>query len=269
MKATRRSRHRAANYIDRSRHPLLYGISQVADWISEDEFPAAPEWADVHEEWLQFVDSKGQTARFASRLTKSAYQRDRTFAEIAVGYFLETKCSLPIIEWEPHGEAQTRGEFMVGSPNERVFIEVKTGGWQKDIKETEGKSSPRFTQPKYLQAETRSVGNWAVIQNAVSNGYKKFRDSIPSLLVIRDDYFIPLDKLLGPDIALYRSDEGYFAGQRYERLGGVGIFRVDLRGTGLQCHFSVYENPNALALVKLPQAVFQGYPRCNGIGKLK
>jgi hypothetical protein len=101
MKATHYGRHRAAKYINRSRHPLLYGISQKADWISEDEFPAAREWVDVHEEWLQLVDSKGQTARFASSLMKSSYQRDRTFAEIAVGYFLETKCSLPIIEWEP------------------------------------------------------------------------------------------------------------------------------------------------------------------------
>ena len=111
MKPTHYSRHRASNYIDRSHHPLLYGISQQADWVSEDEFPAATEWADVHEEWLWFVESKGQTPRFASRLTRSAYQRDRTFAEIAVGYFLETKCSLPIIEWEPHGEARTKGEF--------------------------------------------------------------------------------------------------------------------------------------------------------------
>lgn len=269
MKETNYSRHRAANYIDRSRHPFLCRISQEADWISEDEFPAAPEWADVHEEWLRFVDSKEQTARFASRLTKSAYQRDRTFSEIAVGYFLETKCSLPIIEWEPHGEAQTRAEFIVGSSEERVFIEVKTGGWQKDIKEAKGRNSPRFAQPKYIHAEVRSVGNWAVIRNAVSNGYKKFPNSIPSLLMIRDDYFIPLDKFLGPDIALYRSGDGCFTDRRYERLGGVGIFSVDLRDTGLHYHFSVYENPNAIDSVKLPQALFQGYSRCNGAGKLK
>lgn len=73
MKSTHSSCDRAANYIGRSRHPLLYEISQEAEWISEDEFPAAPEWADVHEEWLRFVQSKGQMARFASRLTKSAY----------------------------------------------------------------------------------------------------------------------------------------------------------------------------------------------------
>jgi hypothetical protein len=248
---------------------LLYGISQEADWLSEDEFPAAPEWADVHEEWLRFVDNKEQTARFASRLTKSAYQRDRAFAEIAVGYFLETKCSLPIIEWEPHGEARTRGEFMVGSPNERMFVEVKTGGWQKDIKEAGGRNSPRFRQPKYINAEARSVCNWAVIRNAISNGYKKFRDSIPSLLIIRDDYLIPLDKFLGPDIAFYRSDDGCFIDRQYERLGGVGIFSVDLGDKGLHYHFSIYDNPNAMNSVKLPQAVFQGYPRCIGTGRFK
>jgi hypothetical protein len=150
-----------------------------------------------------------------------------------------------------------------------VFAEVKTGGWQKDIKEAEGKDSQRFTQPKYIQAETRSINNWAVIRNAVSNGYKKFRDSIPNLLVIRGDYFIPLDKLLGPDIALYRSGDGCFTDRRYDRLGGVGIFSVDLRDKGLHYHFSVYENPNALDSVKLPPAIFQGYRRFIGAGKLK
>ncbi|RPH79237.1 MAG: hypothetical protein EHM80_08350 [Nitrospiraceae bacterium] len=108
-----------------------------------------------------------------------------------------------------------------------------------------------------------------MIRNAVSNGYKKFPNSIPSLLMIRDDYFIPLDKFLGPDIALYRSGDGCFTDRRYERLGGVGIFSVDLRDTGLHYHFSVYENPNAIDSVKLPQALFQGYSRCNGAGKLK
>lgn len=273
MKATHYSHHRAANYIDRSRHPLLYGISQEADWISEDEFPAAPEWADVHEAWLRFIDSKGQTTRFVSRLTKSAYQRDRTFAEIAVGYFLETKCSLPIIEWEPHGEARTRGEFMVGSLNERIFVEVKTGGWEKDIKEAEGKSSPRLSQPKYIHAEARSVAPWAVIRNAVSNAYRKFLESTPTLLIIKDDYFTCLDKF-NADLALYCPargqhtsgylvENGHFADKRYERLGGVGILNVGLSVQGLRYRFSLYDNPNAVDPVKLPQAVFKGYPRYN------
>jgi hypothetical protein len=83
---------------------------------------------------------------------------------------------------------------------------------------------------------------------------------MPILLIIRDDYFIPLDKYLGPDIELYRSGDGCFTDCRYEQLGGVGIFRVDLSATGLQYHFSAYENPNANNSVKLPQAVFQSYP---------
>jgi hypothetical protein len=273
MKATHPSRYRAANYFDRSRHPLLYGISQEADWISEDEFPAAPEWADVHEEWLRFVDGKGQTARFVSRLTKSAYQRDRTFAEIAVGYFLETKCSLPIIEWEPRGEARTKGEFMVGSPNERMFVEVKTGGWEKDIKDAEGKSSPRLSQPKYIHAEARPVAPWAVIRNAVSNAYRKFLESTPTLLIIKDDYFVCLDKF-NADLALYcpvrgqhtsgyLAENGHFADKRFERLGGVGILNVGLSAQVLRYCFSLYDNPNAVDTVKLPQSVFKGYPRYN------
>jgi hypothetical protein len=82
------------------------------------------------------------------------------------------------------------------------------------------------------------------------------------LLIIRDDYRIPLEKFLGPDIALYRSRDGSFASRRYKRLGALAIFRCNLSlEEGLLYHFSVYDNPNAINAVKLPQGVFQDYPR--------
>jgi hypothetical protein len=36
---------RETNYVERCQHPLLHRLSQEAEWTSEDEFPAAPEWA--------------------------------------------------------------------------------------------------------------------------------------------------------------------------------------------------------------------------------
>src|SRR3989442_10374507 len=119
--------------IEAARHPLLHRIAQGADWTLEDEFPSCREWADEHELWLRFVDGKGELNRFCPRLKKSAFQRDRTLSEIGIAYFLETHCSLPIIEWEPEGEAGRKGEFLVNTPHGTIFVEVKTGGWQKDI----------------------------------------------------------------------------------------------------------------------------------------
>jgi hypothetical protein len=182
--------------------------------------------------------------------------------EIGGAYFLETQCGLPIIEWEPEGENGTRGEYLVGSGGRPIFVEVVTGGWQKEIKDAEGSDSPRLKLPKYLNGEARSVSNWQVIRAAVANKHKKFCDSRPNLLIIRDDYRIPLEKLLGPDIALYRSDDGSFANRRYERLGALAIFRCDLSlEEGLRYHFSVYDNPNAINAAKLPEGVFRDYPR--------
>jgi hypothetical protein len=141
---------REQNYIDQERHPLLYGLASRAKWTQEDEFPAASEWADEHETWLSFVDSKGELARFIPRLISNAYLRDRALSEIGSAYFLETRCGLPILDWEPEGENGTRGEYMVGSRSGPIFVEVVTGSWQKEIKDAEGSDSPRLKLPKYL-----------------------------------------------------------------------------------------------------------------------
>ena len=253
--------HREVNYIVKERHPLLYDISRESEWISEDEFPAAPEWADEHEKWLRFVFTKGEWDRFRPRLVKSAWQRDRAFSEISIAHFLETICGLPVVTWEPEGANGTKGEYLVRMESGHIFVEVKTGSWQKDIKDSEGKDSPRLKQPKYINGEARSVSNSQVIKIAIEDKHKKFTNSSPNLLIIRDDYQIPLERLLGPDIALYRSGDGSFADHRYERLGAVAIFRVDLLNNQIHHHFSVYDNPHALTAVRLPPGLFQGHPR--------
>jgi hypothetical protein len=252
-------------YILADLHPLLHSIAQVAEWTTEDEFPGAPEWADEHERWLAFVDTKGEMARFLPRFKKSAYQRDRTFSEIGIAYYLETQRYLPIIEWEPTGNGVKTGEYMIQGPMGPIFVEVKTGGWQKDIVEAEGRQSPRLAQPKYINAEVRRVAPWAVIRNTILNAYPKFTSTMPSLLIIRDDYLAPLDTF-NKDIALfcqgrgmqaggYLSENGYFLDSRFERLGGVAIFSVELGERGLQYKFSVSYNPNALQAVRLPPAL--------------
>ena len=251
--------------INPNRHPILHLIAQGAEWRTEDAFPAFPRWADEHERWLEFVDAKGELARFLPRLKKSAYQRDRTLSEIGSAYYLEKKRSLPIIGWEPTGNGGKKGEYLVQGPTGPIFVEVKTGGWQKDVVEAQGRKSPRLSQPKYLDAEARSVAPWTVIRNAIANAYPKFTGTIPSLLIIRDDYFINLDPF-NIDIALfcpgrgkhaggYLAENGYFLDSRFERLGGIAIFNVELGGRGLRYSFSISHNPKALGAVTLPPAL--------------
>jgi hypothetical protein len=198
-------------------------------------------------------------------MKKSAYQRDRAFSEIGIACYLEKQRCLPIIDWEPTGNGAKKGEYMVQGPTGPIFVEVKTGGWQKDIMEEQGRHSPRLSQPKYLDGEARSVAPWAVIRNAIANAYPKFTNSIPSLLIIRDDYLTSLD-MFNKDIALfcpgrgnqaggYLAENGYFLDSRFERLGGIAIFRVELGGGGLQYNFSVSHNPNAVEAVRLPSAL--------------
>lgn len=260
------------NRIDPARHPLLHRISKEAEWVTEDQFPSQPEWADEHEVWLQFVDGKGELSRFLPRLKKSVYQRDRALAEIGIGHFLEVKCFLPILEWEPNGNAGKKGEFLVGHASGQIFVEVKTGGWEKDIKDAEGRDSPRLLQPKYINGEARSVGPWEVIRNAVSNAYPKFPETMPTLLIIRDDYFTDLDGFQAsialycpggsPDAGGYLAENGYFLDNCHERLGAVGVFRVELPLLDqVHYHFSVYDNLNALQPVRVPRSAFTGYPR--------
>ena len=146
----------AVNCINRSLHPLLHDLSLKAEWTKEGAYPAWSQWADEHEKWLKFADEKGELSRFLPRLQESAYQRDRTLAELGWAY------------------------------------------------------------------------------------YPKFTDSTPNVLLIWDDYFVALDPL-SANIALYApqagahktrylAENGYFVDFRYERLGAVGILRVNSSG---------------------------------------
>jgi hypothetical protein len=259
------------NCIQAARHPLLHNLSNQADWAQEDSFPTQAEYADEVEAWLRFADKKQELSRFLPRLQRNAYQRDRTLAELGVAYFLEVRCSLPIIAWEPLGDAGKKGEYLISCAGQALFIEVKTGGWQKDIADAEGRESPRLKEPKYIQAEARSVGPWQVIRNAVSNAYPKFTNDMQNVLIIWDDYFIPLNPI-NASIALYcprsgaytegyLAENGCFVDRQYERLGAVGILNVKLSGERITYDFSVYDNSNAIKAVRLDQSAFNGYPR--------
>lgn len=236
------------------------------------------EWADAHEGWLRFTKEAGGLAHYVPRLKGPKERRDEAFAEIAVIYFLAVECGLSVLEWEPLGANGKRGECLMGRDRrEPVFVEVKAPGWEDEVTKAEGQSSPRLQQPKYIHAEARSTAPWASVRHAVKKAYPKMPDTMPTLLVINDDLVVSLLDWSPSvtDIGLYApksqgqtsgylAEDGPFADARCERLGAVGVFDVRLVPTGFEYRFLLFENPHALARVKVPPHVAEAYPRYNG-----
>jgi len=264
--------------VDPAQHPLLHDLAQGAQWVGKDDFPSCREWADEHEAWLRFLKGAGALDRYLPRLRGPKEKRDEWFAEIAVAYFLVTRCGLRIFEWEPPGAGGTAGEFLVGVDRRKpIFVEVKSPGWEGEIAEDEGQSSPRLQQPKYISGDARATAPWASARHAVKKAYPKMPDTMPTLLVINDDLMVPLVNWGKGiiDMGLYtpkspRQDSGYlaedgpFVDGRYERLGGVGVFNVCLGSTGIEYRFELFENPHALPAVAVPPEIATGYPRHDG-----
>lgn len=269
--------------LDATPHPLLHALAGMSRWAGTDDFPSCTEWADEHESWLQFLKTQGALDRYLPRLRELKEQRDEAFAEIAVAYFFGVKCGLSIVEWEPAGEAGKVGEFIVAdSSGAHIFVEVKSPGWEAEIAADEGRSSPRLLQPKYiLDPEARATAPWAAIRHAVRKAYPKLRANMPTLLVVNDDLMVSLSdwgQHVG-GIALYTSkhpgykqgqgylaEDGPFANRDFERLGGVGIFTVDLPSGGINYRFELFENRFAHPAVAVPKTFLPQCTRHTGAG---
>jgi hypothetical protein len=266
--------------IDPSRHPLLHLVWQGARWAGQDAYPTSPKAADEHERWLEFIDQKGEIGRFLPRLRDCAAKRDETLAEIAVGYFLDPYCGLPIAAWEPPGANGKKGEYLVSLPDGRnMFVEVKAPGWEEEVVDAEGRNSPRLSQWKHIDGEGRRLTPWKGVRGAIGKAYPKMPDTMPTLLVIKDDQFVALhDWLSNVKIALYcprgagdypncdyLAEDGSFVGSAYKRLGALGILNVDfLEGSsGASFRFTAFDNPNCLPAVAVPPGIFPGPPRCD------
>jgi hypothetical protein len=268
--------------IDPTRHPLLHGLAQGAQWVGTDDFPAFLGWADEHEEWLRLVKGTGGLDHYLPRLRGPKQRRDEAFAEIAVAYFFTTRCGMSIFEWEPPGAGTKVGEFLTGFDRSKpIFVEVKSPGWEDEIVKAEGQSSPRLQQPKYIDLEGGSTAPWASVRHAVTRAYPKMPATVPTMLVINDDLKIGLPdwgdwisnlSLFTPkskgQLTGYLAEDGPFVDNRFERLGAVGIFKVDLPEEGMRYRFVLFENPHALPKVAVPPEVARGYPRYTNTGRI-
>src|SRR5207245_2834960 len=135
------------NLIDPSRHPLLAKMAQGARWRGQDAFPGAPHAADAIEEWLRFIERHGRLDAYLPRLRDRAAQRDEAMAEVQAAYFLEKRCRLPVVGWEPIGSKGT-GEFVVAVPETTatIAVEVKAPGWESEVTDNKRRKAPKYRQ---------------------------------------------------------------------------------------------------------------------------
>lgn len=263
-------------------HPLLERVADHALWAGRDRFPSCPEWADEVEEWLRFIERQGQFGRYLPRLRGLPTQRDETLAEISAGYFLSTKCNLPILAWEPTGSPGKRGDFLLGRPGwQPIFVEIKSPGWEMEIAAQEGPDSPRLLQEKHLPGvECRSTEPAVAIRYAVSRAARQLPDSRPTLVVLVDDLAVELnDWPETVERSLYASEISYrrqanqkrkaemdaaetapFVSANGHRIGAVAILNIDLPGPNVRYRFRLFRNPNAQPVAIVPMEPFSAWP---------
>ncbi len=245
--------------------PRAQELKQDAKW--NDEYPSSQLYADELEDLLRFADEKGQRDRYWKDLRESNDRRDSALMELRVAQYFERN-GLSIAEWFPAGGGNSRGEFLIETPNKhRVFVEVKSPSWKGELFAWNGKRRDsaqmrRLKQPKHIDGEGGPAASWQGIRFAIDKAYKKFKDDMPNLLVVADDMHVPLEHGIETQAhnALYLSipdDRGCFSDHRYERLGGVGIFWFDkdVDAPEVTYHLRLFLNPNALAATALPSDV--------------
>lgn len=245
------------------RHPRLHSISVGAAWVIEDEYPSSAEWADAAEERLEYVERAGRLDSYWPKLRSGARQRDDALAEIKAAWFLERRCGLPVVQWEPPGADGKTGDFLVRLPRSNpVFVEVKRPNWRREVAVAEGQDSPRLARPKYLDGEARSTAPWRDVQGSARRAYQQMPDNgvTPTLLIIVDNLFLPLNlggdgalAYYNPRRALYGEGGMFTAREPYERLGAVATLNEEHPG---EITFAVFHNAHALPAVRMPRKTF-------------
>ena len=89
------------------------------------------------------------------------------------------------------------------------------------------------------------------IRDCVSRAYWKFAPGVRNLLVVADDFFIPLAFADVTEAALYDREVHWgdnpasFACSKYRNLGGVAIFDTRSEDKAVEYGMRVFANPEA------------------------
>ncbi|MFH1389381.1 MAG: hypothetical protein ABIH56_01435 [Candidatus Margulisiibacteriota bacterium] len=238
---------------------LLNRMKSNSRWDGKDDFPSCPEWEKEVKAWLKFISDEGQFERFRPRLKDKPSQRDSALAEISVAYYLSKIKGFKIIDWFPIGENGCEGEFVFDYFGAQIWCEVKAPGWESDFI-INGVPSKRLSFSKYINGECRSVDDSNKIRHAVELSYKKFLENKINLLIIADDFIIPLNQNTYGRQMIWKSlyynklkppyadgqEKECFMSEKFQNLSGLATFNCQLQGGNIQYDFKIYRNLNSV-----------------------
>jgi hypothetical protein len=270
-----RSNRSLTSHLRRTGHdPVLLGVSlalgdhlrvasEGARWIERDGFPSDQEWADEHESVLNFAAAHGQFERSLGRLRGTARQRDATFAEFRVAFFL-ARNGFNILQWEPNVTGRP-GDLLVEWPGtEPIFVETKAPDWEGELSTDE--RATRKVSPKYVDGDGRWVDPVPNVLRVIrSNVLPKLGDYLPNMAIVHDDLFVsPTHR---PSKWPKRFCDG-MANPEFARLGAIYFVRPDrpLPGLGVDYATLFVENPNCLPACRIPTEVVTGLRRSERAG---
>lgn len=234
-------------------------------WRPRDAYPSDQCFADELERLLNFAAAHGEHDRYTSKLCSR--ERDSAIAELRVGYDLADR-GFRFDEFEPLGLDGKRGEFLIspsGNPP-RIFTEVKAPDWHAEVTRF-GKAAAdperlraakeRLKKPKYRNGSGGAYLPGAGVEFAIEKAYEKLPRDRPTLVIVPSDYLFNSYEYSPQIIAQRRllNAGGPFSSDKYERLGGVGLFWFELRGSEIKYDMEVVANPHATSGNALPPAV--------------
>jgi len=269
--------------------PLTQRLLSGPKWQESDSFPASQVWADDVESVLAFLDREGRLPAFLdnNRKTPTPQHRDASLAEARAAYFLNQNC-FRIVEWEPEGEGNKKGDALVSYPGApEIFVEVKQPGWRGEHMPLSTKDRNRLSlaekekfhrrkkQEKFLP-DVIEAGTAAPHRFSMSvvrrNALQKLSDKRPNVVIVVDDCIVSVVGL--PFLAGYVQQEFLCPARNpddpddhwtYERLGGVLFLQPESRGTTVEYKVDFVVNPNVLPPCALPLPVVSLFSKLRDI----
>jgi hypothetical protein len=215
---------------------LTKRILEGAKLINRDEFPAHQEWADEIEQVLVFLDREGQFKRYLSRLRSK--ERDAALAESRFAFFLHN-AGFRIKDWAPESTTGCPGDLEVQFGYfEPLFVEVKQPGWGSELQQSEI-SAGRSQEPKYQNADARSVSPERNVNYSIQKALNKFDPARINLVAIADDLFLSPLKL--PRDIVESQVRKVLANSDYSAVSGVMLLSPESSGNNVEYHFGMIE----------------------------
>jgi hypothetical protein len=269
--------------------PLTQRLLSGSKWQGTDQFPAWQVWADDLESVLAFFDRENRLADFLAVIqnARNEQHRNACLAEARGSYFLNQNC-FRIVEWEPQGEGNNKGEALVsypGSPD--IFVEVKQPGWRGErlpLSTGERNRLPQAEKEKRYLRMKREKFLPGVIEGGATgphhfamsvvrrNALPKFTDQRPNLAIVVDDCTVTVVGL--PFLAEYVQQEFLCPAHdpddpddrwTYERLGGVLFLQPESVGTTIEYKVDFVVNPSVLPSCALPLPVVSLFSKLRDI----